>query len=106
MTGEFITLKELLAWMDSGEQFSILFITYTRKTKEGGRRIFVKEAIKSNYISHEERKEQERLYGKKKLKRNPNHFKNSTRNITVVPSGNIITIHIRLIRKFNNRTVI
>lgn len=41
-----------------------------------------------------------------KVRRNPNHFENKTRNIKVLPQGDIKTINIRFIIEFNGKKVI
>lgn len=44
--------------------------------------------------------------GSPKQGKNPNHYKNSTRNIMILSSGAIRKVHIRLILYFNEKKVI
>ncbi|MDA3819094.1 MAG: hypothetical protein PF590_01265 [Candidatus Delongbacteria bacterium] len=82
-------------------EFSLEFCTYNRASGKGGERITVNRAI---------------LYEKGKAKKkalpvsdaktkNPNHELNGTRNILLLPSREIRSIHVRLIERFNNKIV-
>ena len=43
---------------------------------------------------------------KPKMRKNPNHFENKTRNIKVLPQGDIKTLNIRCIVEYNGKKVI
>ena len=91
----------MLDSMDAGEAFSIGFRTCDKRKQTGGEWIEFPTAVKQNYqFGTASETPHEKTY-----KRNPNHYKNSTRNIRVMPDGNIVTVHIRLIRRFNSKTV-
>jgi hypothetical protein len=101
-----VTLKEVLSTMDTGAFFSIGFRTYDKKKETGGEWIGLPECVKHDYLTATERLELKRKGKKQELRRDPKHFENSTRNIKVISNGKIIKLHIRLIRKFNNKTVL
>ena len=90
--------------MDSGATFSIGFRTRDEKKDKGGEWIEFPEAMKHNYKTAAERLSE--AHQPKEHRRNPNHYENSTRNIKVLSNGNIIKIHIRLVRMFNGKTVL
>jgi hypothetical protein len=106
VNGDTITLKEVLQWIDSPETFSITVITANKQRGTGGEILELK-----NVRGHRSktRREAEALSRaqkeEKKFKRNPHHYDNSTRNV-LLQNGDIITIHIRLIRVFNGKTVL
>jgi hypothetical protein len=101
-----IPFKEVLATMDTGAAFSIGVRTFDKKKETGGEWISLPECVKHNYLTAAERMEQKRAGTKQVLHKDPRHYENSTRNIKVVSSGKIIKLHIRLIRQFNNKTVL
>lgn len=93
--------------MDSGEEFSISFITCNEAKATGGELITVEKARKHNWLSPEDRKKQAlQQPASKIIKKHPRHYENSTRNISLSNNGDIRKVHIRLIRKFNGRTVL
>lgn len=102
---ETTTLKEVLYWMDGGEPFSLMAITWDEKKKTGGEELFIKQAWKHNPVKPEDRKAIAQAQPKTLLRKNPNHFNNSTRNLRL-PNGEIRKVHIRLIRQFNGKTVL
>ena len=107
-----ISLTQVLTEIDRLDKnnkpipFSIKFVTADRKKQTGGEIITIDEAIK--VVG---KKKGEVIIDKRKKKdidiktKNPNHWKNSTRNIMVVSSGEIRKIHIRLIIEFNGQNV-
>lgn len=102
-----ISLKDVLDFMDSGEPFSIAFITCDQKKEKAGELITVDRARKHNWMSPDERRKLEKLQPESQiLKKNPRHYENSTRNIMILVNREIRKIHIRLIRKFNGKTVL
>jgi hypothetical protein len=99
-----IELKDALAEFRTGQVCKLGWRTWDWKKKDGG------EWIELNCISHEyltakERQQKNRSKEKRTILRNPNHNENSTINIRVAENGKIITVHVRLIRKFNGKTV-
>jgi len=105
MIADTITLKEMLESMDRGDKFKIGFRTYDYKKDEGGEWIEFDNCVKHNQLIKGESSRRE-LANRTSSKRNPNHFVNSTRNIKRLDNGNLFKVHIRLIRKFNDKTVI
>jgi hypothetical protein len=102
-----ITLKEVLGWMDSGEPFSIAFVTCDQHRGTGGELIEVEKAFKASWLSPADRKKMDKLQpASQMLQRNPRHYENSTRNIVLANNSDIRKLHIRLIRKFNNKIVL
>lgn len=93
--------------MDAGQSFSISFITADKRKNTGGELIEVEEAYKSGYVDPEERKRMQKLQPESNIiRKHPNHYENSTRNILIARSNEIRKVHIRLIRKFNGKTVL
>jgi hypothetical protein len=102
-----ITLKEVLNAMDAGEAFSMSFITCDHTKGTGGEMITVARARKHDWLSPADRKKQAALQPQgKMIKKDPRHFDNSTRNIMLLNNSDIRKVHIRLIRKFNDRIVL
>lgn len=93
--------------MDSGEEFSIAFITCNQHKQTGGELVRVEKACKHNWLSPEDRKKQQLLQPAAAiLKKAPRHYENSTRNIRLTSNGDIRKVHIRLIRKFNGAKIL
>ena len=82
-------------------EFSIEFCTWNRATGKGGERIIVDRAILYMRGEGSSKKKSD----PKPIIRNPQHELNGTRNILILPSREIRTIHIRLIERFNNKIV-
>ncbi len=89
--------------MDAGKLFSIGFRTFDKRKDEGGEFIEYDLAVKTKKIIGESR--DEHTSSPRELRKDPKHFDNSTRNITVLPEGNIVKVHIRLICFFNAKQV-
>lgn len=100
----------MLDEMDKGTTFSIAFVTYNAQKKTGGEYIELPQCIKHNFKTKEQRKRQVSqptpIYSTANKPKNPNHYNNCTRNIVQLPQGNLIKIHIRLVRRFNNLIVL
>lgn len=96
-------LGEVLRTLDSGAICSLAFRTYDFKKQRGGEYIAFDECHVHNHKTQAERKQERNDV---RFNRNPQHFANSTRNVVVMPSGEIRKLHIRLIRKFNGKTVL
>lgn len=100
-----ITLKEVLDWIDSLATFDIAFVTCDLKRKTGGEHIEIKNARKHCYINSSEKAKLEKAQPRSAHSKNPNHYDNSTRNIRL-ENNEIRKVHIRLIRRFNQKTVL
>ena len=105
MVIETISLKELIEWMDAGKEFSIGFRTFNDKKQTGGEWIEFEQCVKHNHLTRQELKEKSNQ-PKERVFKNPKHYENSTRNIKLLSNGTLIKVHLRLIRKFNNKTVL
>jgi hypothetical protein len=103
---ETISLKELIEWMDAGKMFSIGFRTFNDKLQTGGEWIEFKECVKHNHLTRQELKEKANK-PREKVFKDPKHYENATRNIKVIErDGELVKVHLRLIRKFNGKTVL
>ena len=109
-----ITLPEVLKQMDQFDEkgkpvpFSIKFVTCDLRRKSGGELIELENVVKcvgkkKGKVIFDDRK---KTPNKKKEKKNPKHWDNSTRNILIPSSGQIRKCHIRLITEFNGQKVI
>jgi hypothetical protein len=108
-----ITLKEVLREFDKTDEkgnpipFNISVFTLNKNSKKGGslrvynnaRKLVAKKQAPSDSLLTL------MASSPKKKKRNPNHFKNSTRNIEC-QDGKIRTIHIRYIDTFNGKKMV
>lgn len=93
--------------MDAGQVFQISFVTADHHKNTGGELLHVARARKHAWLSPADRKKQQRLQPTSSMvKKDPRHFENSTRNIQLLSNGDVRKVHIRLIRKFNHRTVL
>lgn len=99
-----ITLSEVLEVMDSGALFSIGFRTCNLKKDTGGE--WQEYAQAKKYMAKTRHEQYAESHQPNKQRRNPKHYENSTRNLVILPSGEIIKVHLRLIRQFNSKTVI
>ena len=79
--------------------FSCSVCTYNRKTGLGGLLLEVKSAVIY------EKRSGKPVVSDAVGKRSIHHDLNATKNILLLPSNEIRTIHIRLIEKFNSKTV-
>lgn len=100
-----ILFKNMITYIDSGQPFSLSFVTYDHKRKKGGEWINVKSAVKLMAPEKQQKAIDAAQPSFTMVSRNPNHFENSTRNIKL-QNGSIRKIHIRLVRLFNNKKVI
>lgn len=100
-----IPLRQVLAEMDAGMHFSMAVVTADKRKKKGGEWIIYHHAVKHEKAAKKGLPHQVSI-PVSGITRNPNHFENRTRNICLIPSGEIRTIHIRLIRRYNGKTVI
>jgi hypothetical protein len=102
--GETITLKEVLAWMDGGMPFDFAVVTCDLQKNTGGEWLEVKNARKQKMLTTSQQKQLSKSQPKSSVIRNPNHFDNSTRNL-ILQNGEFMKVHIRLMRRFNNKTI-
>lgn len=92
--------------MDLPSDFSLMVITADRHKNTGGEELFIPRAWKHTALSHKQQQALDAAQKKETVfRRNPNHYENSTRNLKL-PNGEIRKIHIRLVRLFNNQTVL
>lgn len=116
MAAQTIYLQEVLKQMrtlDSNGRavpFSIAVRTYQRFSSTGGKmkrwpnaKMVVKEENPNadSILSLRQKPKQRTV-----LKKNPDHYKNKTRNIKILPQGDIKKINIRCIIEFNGKKVI
>ena len=104
-----IKLNEALKIMESGEVFSIQFVTFDKKRKTGG---YVKHYPEARLLQKEDKKPVVKKSSSSSTARktkNPNHWDNATRNIKVIVSGVESSgnkkLHIFLITMFNGKRV-
>lgn len=97
---ELIKLNEALKIMETGEPFSMVFVSFDEFRKTGGKLVEVDEAIlikKKGVVST------------RKPKRNPNHWTNSTRPfkrmVAGYPTSAVRRFHIFLLVSFNGKKV-
>ena len=90
--------------------FSIAVRTWQRYSRTGGN---IKRWDKAKMVMKEENPHVDSVLSLRQkprqrtvLRRNPNHYQNKTRNIKVLPQGEIKTINIRCILEFNGKKVI
>jgi hypothetical protein len=113
MNSAFIQLSNVLDLMDQvGEdgnpvRFQIRFVTADRTRRTGGEIIEIIDGMKCSPGKRDGAPVLDtRLPGKptERSAHDPNHWRNSTRNI-LLPNGGIRKVHIRLIIEFNNQKV-
>jgi hypothetical protein len=117
LTTATISIKEALAYMESGKIFSCKVVSYNRKSDKGGEIKHYPEALLLRQVEETQTNDRpmttiERLQAKiemPKLHKNPNHHIHFTRNIRDVqdghPTGIIYKIHPPLLLEFNGLTV-
>lgn len=99
----YINIKEMIAYMNSGKPFSIVYVTWDKSKGAGGSVKEVQLAYK-HYSNSTGKAAQAKEEGSK---RNPNHFHNSTMNIKIPGQAGIDVrkVHVQLIRRFNGAIV-
>lgn len=104
-----IKLNEALKIMESGEVFSIQFVTYDKKRKTGGFVKFYPEARLLQKTDSPAKQVKSESSGIKRKTKNPNHWDNATRNIKVIVNGIESSgnkkLHIFLMTMFNGKRV-
>jgi hypothetical protein len=108
MVEETIDLVDVIKEMEETTYpFSITFTTANPKQKTGGKNITINQALLSK--PNQTTTQNAPTITEKELphkKYAPNHFKNRTRNIRIIPGSEIRKVHIYLIRRFNGKKVI
>jgi hypothetical protein len=101
-----ILFADVIEYMDSGQPFSLSFVSCDKKRKKAGEWVEIKSAVKFMALDKNRQTAIEVTQPIfKGLSKNPHHFENATRNIKL-QNGQLRKIHIRLIRVFNNKKVI
>lgn len=98
-----ITLKEMIDTMDKGEIFSIAWRTYDHRKQEGGMYSELPQAVK--YGTSPGEATANNTTSSPGLRKDPNHYANSTRNLKSLEDGSIKKVHLRLIILFNSKVV-
>lgn len=88
--------------MESGEPFSVEFVTCDVKRKKGGELIAVDGAVLRRTTI--DRAKESQPVSNATTSRSANEYSNATRNL-LLANGQTRKIHIRLITKFNGQTV-
>ena len=114
MDGAFVTVREMMDEMRSGNAFSITWVTADRKKETGGKVLHLinavlvqrdskaKKRVGSAVVSNATVVDDEYLSGK----RNPRHYENDTINIMKRGTQQIRKAHVMLITVFNGKPVI
>lgn len=105
---QLIPLSEVLKEMDKKELIkSISFVTADRKRGTGGELVTLKNVIQTGRTSKEGKTSGSgESTTEDRPARNPNHWKNQTRNLRIAKSNQVRKVHIRLITEFNGQRVI
>ena len=84
--------------------FSLVYCTFSRQRQQGGQLIKIEQAI----INHGMKSNQKKVAAKAANKggQHTQHFANKTRNIKLLPSGEIRKFRIRMLLEFNGKQVI
>lgn len=100
-----VLFKDMIEYMDSGQPFSLSFVTFDKKRDKGGEWINIQSAVKHMAKAAAQKAITAAQPTFNVVSKNPHHFENATRNIKL-KNGSIRKIHIRLVRIFNNKKVI
>lgn len=110
-----ILMRDALREMETGRVFSIRLYTGNLKDGTGGKRIDIERAVLNHVAmdTEESRGAEMSIRTASKLAQGdyssikaPNHSKNRTRNIMIMPSQEIRKIHIALFTRFNGKKVV
>jgi len=95
----------MIAYMNSGKPFSIVYVTWDHVKGAGGSVKEVQLAYK--HYSNSTAKKMVDVEKESDIKRNPNHFSNSTMNIKIPGQAGVDVrkVHVQLIRRFNGAIV-
>ncbi len=96
----------MMAYYNTGKQFSMVYVTYDHKKGAGGVVKDVALATK-HYKKPTQGKAVTSTYVATDTSKNPNHFSNSTINIKIPAAGQALIrkVHVQLIRRFNGAIV-
>lgn len=96
----------MIAYMNSGKPFSIVYVTWDHAKGAGGSVKEVQLATK-HYKKQSKIEQSQHANNISTTKTNPNHFSNSTFNIRIPAQGapEIRKVHVQLIRRFNGAIV-
>lgn len=116
MAEEVIYLSDVLKIMSTPNRdglavpFSISFRSLQKYSKTGGRLVSYEKAklvMKETFANHNPDKRMlQKPIPRTNIRRNPNHWENKTRNIKILPQGDIKKIHINHIITFNGKKVV
>lgn len=103
-----IPLSDVLKQMDSKKVIdSISFVTAHKRNGTGGEIINLKKVVQTgNYNRGRANRSASEKVDVKPMERNPEHYKNQTRNLIMSGSSQTRKCHIRLITEFNGKQVI
>lgn len=99
---ETITLADVLNAIDSFEVFSFEACTADIERGTGGKLIAYNRAtkhVRQKAVNHN-------MFEEPKVRRDPAHYHNSTRNLYIINERIIVKVHIRLITLFNGKRVL
>jgi hypothetical protein len=106
MIANSVRLEEVLKAMETGESFSIRFVTCDVNRKVGGK-ILEWENCRLSKLLHERRGGQSPAVAAEKVPGlKPSHYENNTRNLVLGRSTQVRKIHIWLILAFNGQKVV
>lgn len=106
-----ISLKDALDAMNKLDQFerpvpfSLVYCTFSRQRQAGGELIKIERAIINKPLKKSAQKKVAALAAKNGGQQTQ-HFNNKTRNIKLMPSGEIRKFRIRMLLEFNGQQVI
>lgn len=106
-----ITLKDIVAQMQTGEVFSCTVISYDKKRKTGGRVLEYAQLRLVGFDRKEKKSRPEtRLETLQRKTKAPRHYKHFTRNAQILvnghPTSQVVKIHPPLVTKFNQQIVL
>jgi hypothetical protein len=107
---QLITLAEVLHALNStADPCTIVFSTADRQRRTGGELVTLEGCVKTG-VDREARPTPAPAAGQAtpatpSTKRRPNHRGNQTINLTILSSGKVRTVHVRLITEFNGKKV-
>ncbi|RZL04832.1 MAG: hypothetical protein EOO62_20410 [Hymenobacter sp.] len=107
---QLITLAEVLHLLNTtADPCTIVFSTADRQRRTGGELVTLEGCVKTGVDREAKATPQPPTMGALVtttwLKRRPNHRANQTINLTILSSGKVRTVHVRLITEFNGQKV-
>ena len=107
-----IFLKDALKKMEERDEkgllipFSIRLYKANRKTKQAGKLLYLENCVLSKLARYTPLKYRYRALALKGSSKRQNHLENSTRNVLLLNSQELVKIHIRLLTHFNGMAII